>query len=206
MSIQSRIQAAIRHAIDHLGKQQVDLAREIGMTKSRISQLYHGDAGGVVAEKIFSIARATHCRAEWIVEGVEPMLNSPDDVLVRLSAYGDSKQYRAVSRALLDELGVNADHIVYISAPDDSMSTTINRGDLVLLDTQSQLLQSGMLYAINTPSGNPIIRRLDQPIFGGWIIRCDNDDKRRYRDEIIKPEDASKIKVVGRIIWRGGSM
>lgn len=118
----------------------------------------------------------------------------------------NSDHGRTISLSLIEEAGLNPKNLAYIIAPDDSMVTTINRGDLLLIDVNNKHPQSEGIYAIASRTGALVIRRLIEPIFGGWIIRPDNDDRRRFRDEILKTEDFYKVEIIGRIVWRGGKI
>lgn len=93
-----------------------------------------------------------------------------------------------------------------IYAEGSSMEPTISDGDVLLIDGADRTARSGRVYAFVRPDGSVSVKRLIQQVAGDWIIRSDNQDKVRYPDETIKPDDLAHINIIGRSVWRGGGM
>jgi hypothetical protein len=83
---------------------------------------------------------------------------------------------------------------------DDSMAPYLGAGDVYMLDTDQVEVADGQVYALLY--GRDIrLRRLSRRFDGGLILRADNA---RHPEEILSAEDAGRIKVVGRVVWRAG--
>ena len=64
-------------------------------------------------------------------------------------------------------------------------------------------MRGGGIYVLAS-GGTLLVKRLQTKIDGGVIVSSDNAG--RYPAEEIRKEDAEKLKIVGRVIWRGGRM
>lgn len=102
-----------------------------------------------------------------------------------------------------NELKADPAHLIAVEAPDDSMEPTFAEGDLLLADTAEPKLRGGGIYVLAS-GGTLLVKRLQTKIDGGVIVSSDNAG--RYPAEEIRKEDAEKLKIVGRVIWRGGRM
>ena len=63
-------------------------------------------------------------------------------------------------------------------------------------------VQSGKVYLIET-GGELRIKRLFKRA-NGWVVASDNQDKIRYPDEPLNA--LNDIRIIGRIVWRGGRL
>ncbi|HAC57957.1 MAG: hypothetical protein CMI62_08735 [Parvibaculum sp.] len=102
-----------------------------------------------------------------------------------------------------NELKADPAQLIAVEAPDDSMEPTFAEGDLLLADTAEPKLRGGGIYVLAS-GGTLLVKRLQTKIDGGVIVSSDNAG--RYPAEEIRKEDAEKLKIVGRVIWRGGRM
>ncbi|WP_232036219.1 XRE family transcriptional regulator [Burkholderia stabilis] len=110
----------------------------------------------------------------------------------------------AFKRSSLRDFGVpeHAARIIYASG--GSMSPNIQDGCVVLLNTADRAPKEGKVYAICTPDGGLVLKRLIwdyHPSMGAqtWIMRSDNPDKIAHPDKILPPDDRTMI--VGRAVW-----
>lgn len=94
-------------------------------------------------------------------------------------------------------------NLVIVYAEGDSMEPDIRDGDAVLLDMGQREIVDGQVYAIDY-GGHLRVKRLQKRWDGGLIILSDNSEK--YPPESLPPDHASHIMVLGRVIWRGGSV
>ncbi|GAA4400456.1 S24 family peptidase [Quisquiliibacterium transsilvanicum] len=94
-------------------------------------------------------------------------------------------------------------NLVIVYAEGDSMEPDIRDGDAVLLDMGQREIVDGQVYAIDY-GGHLRVKRLQKRWDGGLIILSDNNEK--YPPESLPPDHASHIMVLGRVIWRGGSV
>ena len=87
-----------------------------------------------------------------------------------------------------------------VSVSGDSMEPYLFNGDLALVDTGQAEVQDGQVYAISH-SGELRIKRLIKKFNGGLAIRSDNA---KYPEESLTPDEANSLKIIGRLLWRGG--
>lgn len=211
----------IAFALTNSGKLPRDLAREIGISTARISQL-KSESGGIKAEHLFAFARATGFAAQWLAEGVGPQRED----LSKEREYAVIPQYTAKGSAgsghlnenveikgglffkkdWLARMGLKEKNLKAIYAIGNSMDPTLADGDALLLDESQTEPQSGRIYALLRPDGELIIKRLVRTLTNGWIIRSDNTDKRHYPDEIATDSEVGHLSIVGRIVWHGGAL
>ncbi len=108
----------------------------------------------------------------------------------------------AFKRTWLQRLGVDEGQACVIYAHGDSMSSNINDGDVVLLDTRRAKPVDGQIYAL-IKDGETVIKRLQRQ-FGTVALHSDNPDKSRYPTITVPP--GIELEIIGRVVWRGGSM
>ncbi len=81
-----------------------------------------------------------------------------------------------------------------------SMEPVLMDGDVVLVDLGQKDVIDHEVYAI--AYGSELrIKRLSKRFDGGLIIRSDNE---RFPEEVVRPDDMAHVRVLGRMIWRGG--
>ncbi|WP_434626229.1 LexA family transcriptional regulator [Pseudomonas sp. Z1-29] len=109
-------------------------------------------------------------------------------------------------RGWLQEMGVSFSSLNIVYAGDDSMAPHILSGDVVMIDTYKPTLKDGEVYLVRMPDGRTSVRRVAQQISGNWMLRCDNQDKQLFPDELIPSSAAVELPLIGRVVWRGGSV
>lgn len=217
MTMSDRIACAIQRAIALPGVTGFSIAKATGMSTARISQLRNGVTGEISATLLFALARAVGVNPEWLVEGTGPMCPADPQTVVLIPYYDpnntaqtreagtEDRDVQSLNRGVLDEAGLIPEHLQALSAPDDSMSPTILAGDLLLIDISQTQIRSGNVYAIDMPGDAPFIRRMIKTINSDWIVRTDSSDKIRYPDHMLG-ENIYSLKIIGRIVWRGGAV
>lgn len=112
----------------------------------------------------------------------------------------------AFKREWLRAKGLNAKHLIAISADGDSMWPTINDHDVLLLDTSKTDPVDGQVFVLTSADKGSIVKRLVQTPLGGWIIRSDNDDCDDYADVVLARSEVNEHRIIGKVIWRGGDL
>lgn len=97
-------------------------------------------------------------------------------------------------------------HLDVIYANGHSMEPTINHGDVMLVDESKIEPKDGQIFAMQSESKGTIVKRLVKSDFDGWIIRSDNPDKTRYGDETLRDGEINEVRIIGRVVWRGGML
>lgn len=93
-----------------------------------------------------------------------------------------------------------------IYANGSSMEPTINSGDVLLIDRSKIEPKDGQIFAMYSEAKGTIVKRLIQSDFDGWLIRSDNPDKTKYGDQSMSDDDINEVRIIGRVIWRGGML
>ncbi|SOE49097.1 hypothetical protein ODI_R1841 [Orrella dioscoreae] len=73
----------------------------------------------------------------------------------------------------------------------------------MIFDTSKTEPRSGKIFLIDHPDGLRI-KELRREIDGSWVLGSRNADKRRYPDERVDPEHASRLKIHGEFVYRQG--
>lgn len=100
-------------------------------------------------------------------------------------------------------------HLVLVKVRGDSMSPTINQGEIILVDTwETERLEihTGQIYLINMPDGSSAIKRLAVTEKDGRVkLICMSDNVADYRPYEFELESGRSIKhyVLGRVRWAG---
>lgn len=96
-------------------------------------------------------------------------------------------------------LGLDPLHLALIDARGDSMSPTIESGDLLLLDTRKGGAKSEGVYVINL-AGALLVKRLRIKLSGTVEVMSDNP---KYSSESISGSELERLVLVGRVVWHG---
>jgi len=97
-------------------------------------------------------------------------------------------------------LQIDPDHLSMLLMEGESMSPTLNPGDILVVDQSrgKESLEEG-IYLITLNGSGPLLKRL-QPLLQGKIkIISDNP---RYESITVSLEESAEIKILGRIIWQ----
>lgn len=223
MEFKDRLKAARKHA----GLNQTELASRSGMTQTSISDLERGKSQS--SSFVAQIAQVCGVSPMWLASGegsmlpqktAEPAPGSPSEkdyaLIPQYTAKGSAgnghlnehveiKGGLAFKRDWLSRLGVKEHRCSVIYAHGSSMEPSIFDGEVVLIDHDDTEPRDAKVYVLQRPDGEIIIKRLIKQM-AGWVIRSDNEDKRRYPDEPISADSLQQIEVVGRVVWRGGGM
>ena len=105
-------------------------------------------------------------------------------------------------RDWINAMGIHSDNLATIYAQGDSMSPTIENGQVLLVDKSAIQPQSTKIYIICI-DGQLYIKRLIN-LYDRWVMRSDNPDKSSYPDIEISSDTMSKVDVQGRIVWQAG--
>ena len=82
----------------------------------------------------------------------------------------------------------------------DSMSDFLMDDDTAIIDLGQTLIKDGEVYAFKYAGGYRI-RRLFTHFNGGVSLRNDNA---KHGEELLTPEQAASLEILGRVLWRGG--
>lgn len=92
-------------------------------------------------------------------------------------------------------LGACYKRVQVISTKGDSMSETINDGDVLFVDSGIRYFDGDGIYVLHMPEGLRA-KRLQRTVTGGMIVISDNPN---YRDEHVSAEEAENIVICGKV-------
>lgn len=208
------------------GETQDSFGALIGVTKSTVSAYESGDVFPPfhVLNKIVDLGGKSF---EWLFTGGNATL--PKEILgdARLRSTETPEGYISVPRyevfasagggAVVESeqivdylmfsidwihtaLGANPNRLALISVVGDSMSPSYNDGDLILVDTSADRPRSDAVYVIQHDSCL-WVKRLHFHFDGSIAVISDNP---RYPEQMITGEALDRLRIVGRVMWRGG--
>lgn len=108
----------------------------------------------------------------------------------------------AFKRDWLARMGLRPESLSVIAANGESMAPTIHDGEVLLIDHSDTEPQDGKVFAL-ARGDEMVVKRLARDFAGGWVVRSDNSDKARFGDFHVSD---SAIRIVGRVVWRGGGL
>lgn len=223
----------IRTRRTELGMSQGQLAKQVGLTQPSISSLERNESRvttsiGSIAHALQVSALwletgfgeqtfSNHVQGFRRAFKGEEVLEVEVDVLPSRGSCGGNTTGKpdvgdiqaAITPIFKDEsfftrFDVEPGDVKAIIADGDSGANFIVHGDTVLFRTsQCDRLESGLIYALDTPDG-PRIKRVHRRSDGHVILSCDNPDKIRYPDEEYTAEGAENLKVIGKYLYRQG--
>lgn len=229
MELKDRLKKARKNA----GLTQKDVEKNIpNMKQSTYSELERGLSKST--SRIVEIANLFKVNAEWLANGTGEMLvanklndyividgngsdvNSDDYVMIDQydvagscgsgALIGDVavKGGLAFKRDWINAMGVKSDNLAIAYAQGDSMSPTIEDGQVLLVDTASTQPQSTKIYMICIDEQLYIKRLIN--LYDKWVMRSDNPDKSSYPDIDISADTMSTVDIQGRVVWKAGTL
>lgn len=204
---------------------QTELAEQTGLARAFISQVMIGarELGDKAARQIERGLKLGHGAldlprmqaASYAVREPQAQYGAPAVVTVqhasgvrafdktrRIEWQFDESAARAVRRDWLSRRGLHADRCVYYEMRSDNMQPTINRGDLVLINTAGRTPASGEVYAVASGERLLIVRLRRHPGSVLWM-HSDHPSQKKHSPE---PFDREKSVIAGRVVWREGGV
>lgn len=89
------------------------------------------------------------------------------------------------------------DYMRLFEVAGDSMTPTLNDGDMILVDLHQKDVQSGRIYLLRIGE-ELMVKRLERRPGGILIIKSDNTN---YEPIPVKIEQAPDVEVFGRMVW-----
>lgn len=103
---------------------------------------------------------------------------------------------------VINYLRVPRQHLALLTVKGDSMTPTLNDGDLILVDLRAGRLEDSAVYVIEFDDAL-LVKRIQRKFDGSIVIKSDNS---LYEPEVIPKERAEALRIVGRVVWTGKRM
>jgi len=195
-----------------------DLARAVGVSDNAIYKWVSG-RGQPSMMSLVNLSKAAGVSVEWLATGrgaptksrTEIHSADPADAMpperhsLRIAVNGRSSiqnpqvvDYLSFQPEwLVRTLNVDARNMALVEVVGDSMSPTIDEGDLVLVDLREARFRHDGIYVMRT-GGDLAVKRLQRQPEGNLLIRSDNP---AYESATVKPDE---VALLGRVVWLGG--
>lgn len=219
----------VKEARDAAGLTQAQLADRVGISQSAIHLLESRDSQS--SKFLVELSKALGVSAEWLREGgmtVADMprpydLESPSSpseethvIIPRYNVHAacgngllnDHVEVNgglAFMRSWIRDMGWKAANLVVIYARQDSMAPTITDGAVLLVDTSQTAPESGRVYVLNW-FGEERVKRLHRVGASRYRVSSDNPNKAEFPDEVIDFEESPDVRIIGRVVWQGGTL
>jgi SOS-response transcriptional repressor LexA len=179
MDLSSRIRTAVAHS----GKSQAEIAREMGITQSAITQWLSGSTKTLRAESALALEKATGVRAAWIAKGAGPKF-----VEQRAGVQMSEVQLVSWKQAAMWAAGRNEDD------PDD-----------LLAYVRAPVELSDYAFALRI-QGNSMFNPAGSPSFAdGDLIFVDPDKKPRNDSIVVAVLEGEDHAICRQLVVEGGA-
>ena len=196
-----------------------DLARAVGVSDNAIYKWVSG-RGQPSMMSLVNLSKAAGVSVEWLATGrgaptksrIENQLAQPAVVASgsRNSAQTANDRSVAQNQQVVDYLSFRPDwlqralkldlrNMALVEVIGDSMSPTVDGGDVVLVDLQETRFRHDGIYVLHTDV-DLAVKRLQRQPDGTLMMRSDNP---AYESYAVKPEE---VNVMGRALWVGGRL
>lgn len=89
--------------------------------------------------------------------------------------------------------------LVLVFTRGDSMEPTISDNNTLMIDTSQRDMIDGSIYVIRTDN-HLVVKRVQKLINKGLLLLSDNKE---YKEQMIEPNEANDLQVIGRVVWIG---
>jgi transcriptional regulator with XRE-family HTH domain len=214
----SGLGARIAKIADLVGGKK-NLASEIGISESQLYRYISGDSQPTV-EPLAAIAKCGNVSLDWLVlgNGSTGLLDGVNEVngiysaskdFVTIAEFQDPNHKLSANtvakpsfnRQWLLKAGLIPDQLRITCAGDDSMSPTIGKGDLLLVNITENEYKGDAIYLLRVSDGILVAKRLQSTIDNGLHLISDNP---AYQDQHISQEQSKSLHIAGKIVWSAG--
>jgi phage repressor protein C with HTH and peptisase S24 domain len=197
----------LRYWLRVRGLKQEDLAEDLGISQSHISNMIHGRRG-ISADVLQKIVDALDITIPefFLRDGFE----KPDTVYIsRLSArpragtggLETDAEYEGVyafHSSFVERKGGSPQTMKIFQVAGDSMTPILDHGDLIMINEKEIYVRSGLIYLLRLED-EIMVKRLENRPGELLVLKSDNT---RYTELIIDKKDESiNYQIFGRMVW-----
>ena len=185
---------------------QTELAERMGVNKNTISQYKTGSRTPpmdtleeLVAALGVSLPEFFACKDDSTpdIAFVEKVKARPRAGSGGLETDSDHSGYYSFHSAFLVRKKGDAKTMKIFEVAGDSMSPTLDDGDLIMVNTNERDVQTGRIYLLRIGE-DLMVKRLETRPGGVMLIRSDNPD---YDDIPVNLHEVTDVEVFGRMVW-----
>ncbi|WP_417552220.1 S24 family peptidase [Marinomonas fungiae] len=119
------------------------------------------------------------------------------------SIYDNTTDKARINLDVLTNMGVPAGAVVSCRVSGDSMESKISDGAKIFIDTRTNKIIDGKIYAFEY-GGLLRVKYLYRLPFNGVRIRSENTAD--YPDEDLSFEEAKHLRIIGRVFWQESAL
>ncbi|RKU03377.1 phage repressor protein [Burkholderia sp. Nafp2/4-1b] len=112
---------------------------------------------------------------------------------------------QAFNRDWCQSLGVNPINAATLIHRGPSMEPRLNDRDTLLVDHRNTEIVDGKVYVLSYQN-ELFVKRIFKKIGGGIVVRSDSQDKMRYPDAVVFPDDMEHIEIIARVVGVCGAV
>jgi SOS-response transcriptional repressor LexA len=186
-----------------------ELARISGLNRRMLDRYRAGTEPSLSAA--VRLAKGLNVPLDALVYDVDVIKQDVDDdmiLLPLLSIHGGAGpglmadqleviQNIPFSRQLLRRSGVRPEDVHAIRTRGDSMTPTIQDGQILLIDRSVRRVRQDAVYALSIDD-DIRIKRVQRSFDGSLTLKSDNP---AYEPELLSPADAETLRIEGRVFW-----
>lgn len=178
---------------------QRDLARLASISPGMISRIERGQIGASAAS-LQAIAAVLDCSVAdlHVIPCDRPAPEMVTAPLLVIDGTGVRLDLQAAPIPLPAALVMEDARPAAYLMPDHSMSPTLNKDDVLIVDTAVNTLQDGAVMFV-TNGSLYLVRRVQLGLRGQARLVADSADKRRYPDIPLDEADFGSLVIVGRV-------
>ena len=198
---------ALHYWIKKRGMTQAQLAEKTGLAQNYISQINTGSRHGSI-DAIQKIADALGISLPEFFAHKDsslPELVFVQRVKARPSAGSGSLDtdcehagYYSFHSSFIARKRGSADSMKIFEVSGDSMSPTLNDGDLIMINMQEADVRTGHIYLLRI-EGELLVKRLETRPGGIILIRSDNPDYEAIA--VNRHDEYLDMQIFGRMVW-----
>lgn len=209
---------------------QAELGEKVGISQTAIHLMEQRDSQS--SKFLMELSRALNVSPDWLKDGIgsvsdqrrmyetaldERTPTEETHVIIpkynvtascgngMLNEHVEVNGGLAFMRSWLRDQGWTASNLVVIYARKDSMAPTITDGAVLLVDTSQTQPESGRVYVLNW-FGEERVKRLHKIGSTRFRVASDNTNKAEYPDEEIDFSTQPDARIIGRVVWQGGTL
>ncbi|MCG8614506.1 MAG: helix-turn-helix domain-containing protein [Pseudomonadales bacterium] len=122
----------------------------------------------------------------------------------RVIYHEEPEKFLTFNSSWLTQNDVDPKFAVVVKCSGDSMVDRIHDGDVALIKTDIESIESEKYYAINY-DGEAKLKILLKRADGSIVIHSKNQNG-MYPDEIVRPDNAEQLSIIGRAVWFAGTL
>lgn len=209
--LKEKIGQVVKQMRDERGLSQDQLGEKIGTDKGNVSRMENKGQGTI--ERLGKIARTLGVQVTDIIAQAEgrdigekidpqsisvPLLNAVGSMGIGIDQHEDIviRQMNLTRSWVRETLNTTAENLAFIHSTGDSMSPTVNSGDILLVDTSIKDAISDGVYVLSAHN-RLFIKRVQQRLDGVFEVSSDNPGVKTV--SVLNGDH--DVEVVGRALW-----